>query len=303
VTSVRSTSLGVRPSGRSRSPARAGSRRLVAIAAGVIVLLLAGLVAARLLTSKSLATPVAEPVPASVMRALTSVPPSNFEAVGRGTANMPTAIRQPVARTADGRPLVTYIGAEYCPFCAAERWPLIVALSRFGQFSGLQLSQSAADDVFPSTPTFTFVGAAYTSQLIAFDAVETAGNVRQNGRYPPLQSLSPRQEQLLRTYDAPPYVPTSSAGAIPFLDVSNLYSVTGASFDPGVLQGRSWETIVASLSQSDSPQARAILGTANVLSAAICEATDSQPAEVCGSPTVQALSQTLSQLPAAGARP
>jgi hypothetical protein len=288
---------------RSTGPARAGSRRLVAIAASVIVLLLAGLVAARLLTSKSPAIAVDEPVPPGVMSALTSVPPSDFEAVGRGTANMPTAIRQPLARTADGRPLVTYIGAEYCPFCAAERWPLIVALSRFGQFSGLQLSQSAADDVYPLTPTFTFVGAAYTSQSVAFDAVETAGNVRQNGRYPPLQALSPQQEQLLRTYDAPPYVPTSSAGAIPFLDISNLYSVTGASFDPGVLQGRSWETIAASLTHSDSPQARAILGTANVLSAAICQATDSQPAEVCGSPTVRALSQTLSQLPAPGATP
>jgi hypothetical protein len=143
----------------------------------------------------------------------------------------------------------------------------------------------------------------YTSQHVAFDAVETAGNVRQNGRYLPLQPLSPRQEQLLRIYDAPPYVPTSSAGAIPFLDITDSYSVTGASFDPGVLQSRSWETIAASLTHSDSPQARAILGTANVFSAAICQATDSQPAEVCGSPTLQALSQTLSQLPTAGTTP
>jgi hypothetical protein len=274
---------------------------LVVIAAAVIFLVLAGLVAARMLSSTSPATPVDKPVPPSVMSALTSVPPSDFEAVGRGTASMPTALRQPLARTADGRPLVTYIGAEYCPFCAAERWPLIAALSRFGQFRGLQLSQSAADDVYPSTPTFTFVGAEYTSQFVVFDAVEIARNFRQNGRYAPLQSLSPRQEQLLRTFDAPPYVPATSAGAIPFLDIANLYSVTGASFDPSVLQGRSWDTIAASLTQNDAPQARAILGTANVLSAAICQATDNQPAEACGSPTVQALSQSLSELTAADA--
>src|SRR5438128_541913 len=150
------SSAPMRPATRMTGPARAGSRRSVAIAATVIVLILAGLVAARLVISKSPAPPVDEPVPPSVMSALTSVPPADFEAVGRGTANLPTAIRQPLARTADGRPLVTYIGAEYCPFCAAERWPLIVALSRFGQFSGLQLSQSVADDVYPSTPTFTF---------------------------------------------------------------------------------------------------------------------------------------------------
>jgi hypothetical protein len=30
-----------------------------------------------------------------------------------------------------------YIGAEYCPYCAAERWPLVMALSKFGTFSNL----------------------------------------------------------------------------------------------------------------------------------------------------------------------
>ena len=37
-----------------------------------------------------------------------------------------------------GKPEVLYVGTEFCPYCAAESWSLIVALSRFGQFSGLQ---------------------------------------------------------------------------------------------------------------------------------------------------------------------
>jgi len=34
---------------------------------------------------------------------------------------------------------VVYIGAEYCPYCAVERWPLIVALNRFGTLTNLGL--------------------------------------------------------------------------------------------------------------------------------------------------------------------
>ena len=34
-------------------------------------------------------------------------------------------------------PEILYMGAEYCPYCAAQRWSTIIALSRFGKFSGL----------------------------------------------------------------------------------------------------------------------------------------------------------------------
>ncbi len=42
---------------------------------------------------------------------------------------------RPAAADRRGKPEVLFVGAEFCPFCAAERWPLIVALSRFGHFS------------------------------------------------------------------------------------------------------------------------------------------------------------------------
>ncbi len=54
----------------------------------------------------------------------------------------------------DGKPEVLYIGA-YCPFCAAERWAAIVALSRFGTFSVLRTVHSSSTDVDASTPAFT----------------------------------------------------------------------------------------------------------------------------------------------------
>ena len=51
---------------------------------------------------------------------------------------------------AAGKPEILYIGAEYCPYCATERWPLAVALSRFGTFTGLRGIHSSATDVYPS---------------------------------------------------------------------------------------------------------------------------------------------------------
>ena len=274
------------------------------LAAGGVVLILAALVAARLLTQAGPSAAAEGPVPPEIMAELTSVSPSTFEqADGSGVQTMPIPIRASVQRGPTGLPLVTYIGAEYCPFCAAERWPLVVALSRFGTFSGLRLSHSAADDVYPNTATLSFYGSSYTSPYLEFSAVELQTNVRSGGTYTELQTPTPAQENLLRTYDVPPYVPASSAGAIPFLDTANLYTVTGSSYDVGLLRGLTQEQIGAMLKDGTTDQARAILGTANVLTAAVCSATADNPSEVCGQPVVRTQEAALAALPApAGAQ-
>ena len=70
------------------------------------------------------------------------------------------------------KPIVVYIGAEYCPYCAFARWPLIVALMRFGNFTGLQYTQSSSTDVYANTDTFSFVGSTYTSNYVVFEPIE-----------------------------------------------------------------------------------------------------------------------------------
>jgi hypothetical protein len=269
------------------------------LAAAGVVLVLAAMLAARLLTSGGASTTAEGPVPPEVMADLSSVPASTFAAVGQGgVQTLPTPVRGAVLRGSSGLPLVTYMGAEYCPFCAAERWPLIVALSRFGTFSGLRLSHSAGDDVYPNTPTFSFYGATYTSPYVEFSGVELQTNVRSGGSYTSLQTPTPAQDSLLRTYDAPPYVPAGSAGAIPFLDIANQYLVNGASYDSGLLRGLSQAQIAAMLPDGTSSQARAIIGTANILTAAVCSATGDSPADVCQTPAVQTLQATLAATPA-----
>jgi hypothetical protein len=266
------------------------------------MLALVVLVGVKLLSPQQ--TPVSEgPVPPDVLASVTQVPASTFDQVGRGTAaSLPVPARADVRRGPNGLPLVTYIGAEYCPFCAAERWSLVVALSRFGQFSDLKASHSASDDVFPNTPTFSFVGSTYTSQYLDFSAVELQSNVRAGRLYAPLQTPTPDQEQLLRQYDAPPYVPASSAGAIPFIDIADQYVISGASYDVGVLRGQTMESIAQSLADPSSPRAQAIIGGANAITAALCAATGDAPHDVCGQAAIQSLESTLAATPVPAAR-
>jgi hypothetical protein len=82
-------------------------------------------------------------------------------------------------------------------------------------------------------------------------------------------------------------------GSIPFVDVGGKYTMTGASFSPDVLAGLTQEQVAAALSDPTSPVAKAIDGTANVLTASICNVTDGKPGSVCGAPGVVAAKAKL----------
>jgi hypothetical protein len=269
------------------------------IAGGVILAVVVALVVVKLASSggSTTASPN-QPAPPEVVSAVTGVRAATFEQVGRGSVtDLPIPVRAAVERGPDGKPQVTYIGAEYCPFCAGERWALVAALSRFGTFSDLQLSHSASDDIYPNTPTFSFVGSSYSSPYVSFSPVELQSNVRSGNSYQALQTPTTEQRNVLQTYDAPPYVPAQGAGAIPFIDIAGQYAISGASYDISALRGMSPEQIAAALSDPSSPAAKGILGSANVLTAAICSATGNQPADVCGSPTIQMLQAQMAATP------
>ena len=65
------------------------------------------------------------------------------------------------------------------------------------------------------------------------------------------------------------------------MDFGNKYLIAGASYNPGVLAGLSWATIGADLSNPNSAVAKAVDGTANYITAAICQLTGNQPASAC----------------------
>jgi len=258
---------------RAAAAARRKRLRLAVAAVGGVVLLLAVMVIVRLSLPKD-EPAAAETVPSTVVDSLLHVPPGTLDAVGRGKVQtLPTALTGRPALTDGGKPLVLYVGAEYCPFCAAQRWGLIVALGRFGTFTGLGTARSATDDVYPGTATLTFHGATYTSPYLAFQGVEVATSERRGNSYAPLDTLTAAQNAVMAQY--------SSNGAVPFLDLGNRYVISGASFSPSLLAGLTHEQVVSSLAASDSPVAAAVLGSANAFTAALCELTGGQPGDVC----------------------
>src|SRR5215467_1180354 len=101
-------------------------------------------------------------LPASVASQVTGVPADTLDRIGKGAVPTFTQGKLPFTPgsgaplTSGGKPEMLYIGAEYCPYCAAMRWPMAVALSRFGTFGPLTGIHSTSNDVFPNTPTLTF---------------------------------------------------------------------------------------------------------------------------------------------------
>jgi hypothetical protein len=187
-----------------------------------------------------------------------------------------------VARNGAGKPIVLYVGAEYCPYCAAERWSVIAALSRFGTFKSLTQTTSSSTDVFPDTSTFSFHGSTFTSDHIDFQGVEV-----QDRSGKPLDTPTSTQAAALRRFDTPPYM--RSAGGFPFLDVADQFVLSGASFSPDLLAGKSWADIASLLADPAQPQAKAIIGTSNYITAAVCGTTGDQPSGACGSATIRAI--------------
>ncbi|MDE3222074.1 MAG: DUF929 family protein, partial [Acidobacteriota bacterium] len=151
------------------------------IAVGLVIVVVAALVIIKVASGSSSPTATnfqaADP---TVVSELTSIPASTFNAVGVNssvvTVTPPSLVKgQPsLTTTVNGKtlPEIFYEGGEYCPFCAAQRWTTIIALSRFGTWSGLGNMASYSGDVYPNTPTFTFVKAHFTSKYVAFKSVE-----------------------------------------------------------------------------------------------------------------------------------
>ena len=273
---------------------RAEVRNRVFLASGAVVVVI-GIVVAFVLVkanSNSKSSTAASNGPTgtaltSVVDKTTGVPASTLETVGAGSVTAgPTPVTGPPL-TQGGKPQLLYVGAEYCPYCAAQRWAMIVALSRFGTFSGLHTVHSASRDVYPNTPTFTFAGSHYTSKYLSFAPVEETTNVP-NGpsSYTPLQKPTAAQQALLAKYN--------KQGSIPFIDFGNKYVEVGnmAGYGPQDLSGKTWSQIAASLSDPSSPIAKAVDGSANYTTAAICKLTNNQPASACTS-AVKALEAKL----------
>jgi len=260
-------------------------RRTLTVGAVVVVVLavIAGMVAIKLSTDSS-STKAGDgfiaAAPSSAVQAVSTVPAASFTAVPASKGSVtPTPIQGPPLLTKDGKTRVVYVGAEYCPYCAAERWTTVTALSRFGSFSGLKQTKSSSSDVNPKTPTFSFRSSSYSSPYLSFEPVET---MTSTGK--PLGKITDEQQALFTKYQP--------GGGIPFVDIGNKFVVSGAGYDGKILQGKTFEQIAAAVRDPGTAIGKAVLGSANVLTADLCTASGNK-APVCSSPEIKTLQGTL----------
>ena len=297
------TQAAKRPAAKSSSGRPAGL--FTSLAIGLVVVIVATLVLVKVLSgTTALAGGKGSftPVDPTTMAQVVGVPASVFNSVGVTSpvvqVTAPIQVKGQPALTAKSStgttlPQILYVGAEYCPFCAAQRWSTIIALSRFGTWSGLGNMASYAHDTYPNTATFTFVRSTYKSKYVVFKSLEEYTNYLDatTGYYKVLQKPTKAQVALVNKYDSPKFIPgltKAEQHPIPFLTFGNKFLVSGASFSPDTLTNLTRSAIATGLTDPSSPVTDAIIASANLQTAAICSLTHNMPSNVCSSPGVLA---------------
>jgi hypothetical protein len=298
-----------RAGSKQAGPASAGPRNRGALLAWGAVALVVVIVAVLVIVfvtrsnTQDLSYTPTTPAPAQVVKDVTTIPLSTWNAVGvtsQVQVSQPTVLPGQPPMTIDGKsPGMLYYGAEYCPYCAAERWAMAAALARFGTWSNLQITASSHSDVYAMTHTLSFHGATLDSPYITFRGIEQYTNIPvagTPGEYTTLQNPTKAEAQILAKYSSSKYLPngsTSGGISFPFVDIDNSLLFSGASYDPQVLAGLDWTEISGGLSDPTNPVTQAILATGNYMSAGICKATKGQPGSVCDSSGVKAAAKAL----------
>ena len=259
---------------RKRAEAR---RRLLAPIAAVtaVVAVVVALVAVKLTAGPAHLVASESPASAAVVRQVSTVPAAVLASVAPGeavTSLEPVKTSGPPL-TIGGKPAIVFVSEESCPFCAAERWPVAVALSHFGTLSHLGTTSSSATDVYPNTATLSFRAVRYQSTELTLRTTELADNADR-----PLQPQTALDTRLLDAFDVPPYVNSADqSGAVPFLDIANKYVLAGAQYNPQVLAGLSAAQIASQLTNPSSRVAQAIDGSAQAIITAIDQVLHGKP--------------------------
>jgi hypothetical protein len=167
----------------------------------------------------------------------------------------------------EGKLFVFFMGAEYDPYSAAERWAVVRGLQKFGQWNGLKQTMSAArDEPFLNLPTYDFTEATYTSAHIEFVAREL-----KDREFKPLQKLLKTEEKLVHKYN-----PDKQ---IPFLLVGGQFMQIGAGFSPKIFIGHTFRQTETELKKIESEIRKTIDAEGNIIASLLC--ASGLPQELC----------------------
>lgn len=241
-----------------------------------------------------LAAKLNKPIPQSLIGTLEQ---ASKAGLGLGIAPAAVNLKAVAGRRINqgSKPGLLYIGADFCPYCAGQRWALILTLVRFGKFTGLGYMFSASRDVYPNTVTFSFLRAHYASPYLDFRAIET-----QDRNYKPLMKMNAQEQKIFNTFDAPPY--TQVFGGIPFIYLDGQYMLTIPMLLPSEIIGRNWNSVATELANPQSKLFQKVMPQVNLLSAAICRLDGGNPNAVCSAPGIIAANGALLRLGKPGGR-
>lgn len=182
---------------------------------------------------------------------------------------------EPLKR-ASGKSLVFFMGAGFCPFCAAERWAIVEALGKFGKWEGLVETTSADhDEKYLNIPTVSFARAKYESEYVEFVGRETADR-----NFEPLQELEEKDYEILDTFN-PDQI-------IPFLLVDGQFMQVGSGYSPQILEGMDHAKVKAELGNPASPVGKAMQAEIDNIAALICKSIGGK-AGACNSENIKSL--------------
>lgn len=179
-----------------------------------------------------------------------------------------------------GKSLIFFMGAGFCPFCAAERWAIVNSLSNFGSWEGLLETASADhDEKYLNIPTVSFAGAKYTSDYIDFIGRETADR-----NFEPVQELDKKDYEILDIFN-PDQI-------IPFLLIDGQFMQVSSGYSPELLEGMDHAKVKSELENPASPVGKAIRTEADNITALICKSIGNK-ANACNLENVTSLTETI----------
>jgi hypothetical protein len=215
-----------------------------------------------------------QPAPASAVTQMESVPLSTMVAastmVGGGLTSAVKATGGTL--TSAGKPELLFIGAEFCPICGAERWPMTMALMKFGTFTNLKQTHSALRD--GNVGTWSYYGSTYTSPYLVFDPVETTTNQPEGNYYKTLEKTTVAQEAVWQANEG------NNAG-FPFIDFGGTAVLESSQYNPETVYYKSFNSILGSVGSNDNTVGASIDASAAAFTKYICGMTNNQPSTVC----------------------
>ncbi len=160
-------------------------------------------------------------------------------------------------RTESKKVLIYYLGAGFCPWCAAERWSIVEVLKNFGTWDGLKQDRSAErNEPYLNLPTYSFSGAKFKSEYVDFIGKEFQDRNFQDQDY-----LTDFDNTILDSYNL--------EGVIPFIFIGDRYIRIGSGPKPEQLVGLSHDDVKKQFESKNTDLAKAIEEEANYIAALI----------------------------------